>query len=153
MSSPEMAGSSDCLTGMPGDILHFKSDEGVVEQGIVRVAGWQPSPKGGKVWTYETISGDLVPNTSVIKVEKVPGKLNCEDSKKSVFDDHSDFMKALEALEMSAILKTIIFCVISGDAKNLEVAKFLIERRLSELKILTDSLTPIAPKSMGANIP
>lgn len=65
----------DALKAMPGDIITFETDEGVITGpgGIVKTAGWQPSPNGGKIWTYETMSGVMVPNTQVIRVEKRSG--------------------------------------------------------------------------------
>lgn len=128
-------GSDDCLLGMPGDTLYYTGDNGT-GSGIIKVAGWSPLPNGGKVWTYELTSGMLVSSNSVTRVEKLERAVIRVEP--SIFDAQNDFMKSLELVEMSAILKTAIFCVASGDLENLKVAKFLIERRVKELQILSE---------------
>ncbi len=59
------------LSAMPGDRIEFLTNvEGMHVRGTVMTAGWQPAPKGGKIWTYETNEGTLVAHTQVVKIEK-----------------------------------------------------------------------------------
>lgn len=91
-----MGGSSDSLMGMPGDLITYREFGGFVTKQTIKVAGWQPGPKGGKIWTYETVDGQIVPHTSVLKIEKL--KIA------EAFLDSTDIDKVVEHLEEAAIL-------------------------------------------------
>lgn len=127
----------DALSAMPGDSIEFKDGTGF-SVGRVKTAGWQPAPKGGKIWTYELEDGNLVPNTSVLNVTR--GAL--EKNSVETLDDitgKAHLLKAVEQADISSTLKTAIVCIVRGDVANMEVGRFLIDQRIRELKELTNS--------------
>lgn len=129
--------SHDALSAMPGDQISFNDLNGT-NTGIVRSAGWQPTPKGGKVWTYELEDGSLVPNTNVIKVTRGVLKKNSVETLDEI-TGKAHLLKAVELADISSTIKTAIFCIVRGDVENMEVGRFLIDQRIRELKELTNS--------------
>lgn len=128
----------DSLSALPGDLISWNED-GILNSFSVKTAGWKPSPKGGKVWTYETESGVSVPASQVLKVTK--GIFDCEKeraSKTSNTDlfNNQLYMKMTDNLVLPPVIRTAIHCLVRGDRKNLEVAAFLIDQRARELREL-----------------
>lgn len=138
--------SHDALSGMPGDEIYYDSDSGVKKARIM-TAGWQPTPNGGKVWTYETTDAILVPNHAVREVHKRPrpsvsDEMSALEFIGSVSDvkvySTQEFMKALDMIDISAAIKTAIFCALEDDKENLKVAVFLLKKRLKALEELSN---------------
>lgn len=130
--------SHDALSAMPGDEIYFRYEQGVAT-GIVKTAGWQPKPNGGKSWVYETDDGTLVDNTQITKVNRsinVSPK-NLESIASSSSYGEKTYLSALDALHISNMLKTASHCIYMGDIENLQVAQFLIGQRIKQLKELT----------------
>lgn len=145
----------DSLKAMPGDSITFVDPATMLPMdGIVKVAGWQPSPKGGKVWTYECTEGQLVPHMQVSQVIKPVVEKTVTTH---LIDDHRDdelrrglhvdpiekialarenLIYATSASDFAPQLKTAIYCLLEGDSKNLEVAAFLISQRARQVKEL-----------------
>ena len=126
------------LQAMPGDKISYQSPDSVGSE-IVVSAGWQPAPKGGKIWTYQTQSGALIPYEIVTKVEK--NNVSTPQPTLSIELEHDDnyylkrdLLSLIDRYEMSSSLKTAIFGIIEGDEKSLIVAEFLVHQRLSQLR-------------------
>lgn len=137
--SEEKCPCDEALSAIPGDRIHFK-DEGGKHEALVRACIWKEAPKGGKIYTYETIDGAFVSNEQVFKVEKLALRKTIEEVKE-VFKPTMDFQVQLmreirmmvSNLEISDSLKVAIGCILDGDAANLEVAAFLLNKRVEEL--------------------
>lgn len=136
--------SHDALAATPGDTIVYV-ENGLIMRAVVDAAGWLPSPKGGRVWSYTLPSGQIIPNTQVTKVEKASYADNTgvyvgDVTTKASWVDRPlfEFHKALEKLEISASLKTSISCLLAGDDESLKVAQFLIGTRIRQLKELKD---------------
>jgi hypothetical protein len=131
----------NALAAMPGDMITFETDSGVITGpgGIVKTAGWQPTGNGGKIWHYETVHGVLVPYTSVIRVDKRQSSVAfpVQSHESLTAENLQLFFDMLDNLEMSRNLKTAIDCVVKGDVKNLEIAVFLIQQRIKSLKFVS----------------
>jgi hypothetical protein len=56
------------LSAMLNDSIKFFSQEGIPTNEVVLSMGWQPAPKGGKIWSYYTSGGNNVPHTDVVEV-------------------------------------------------------------------------------------
>lgn len=132
--------SHDALSAMPGDDIVYDTGEALSSE-TVRTSGWQPTPKGGKVWTYETMSGVLVPNTSVREVRKkvlAPSQTMIESvSEESLSVSNIDlptFLSIVDKIELPTILKSAIHCMVKGGEKHLEVAGFLIDLRAKQVR-------------------
>ncbi len=63
-----MRQTENSLSAMPGDTIRYKNDCDIEVNGTVRAAGWQPAPKGGKIWAYQTVEGELVSEAKVVSV-------------------------------------------------------------------------------------
>ncbi len=143
----------DALSAKPGDRIHFTNNGGMQVDEIVKNALWTDAPKGGRIWTYETTEGNLVHNDCVTKVDralrlqepdvnggfsldaKAVTKQFSESSLKQVLAKQKLWQLVSEA-GISPSLFTAIGCVMDGDAANLEVAAFLIGKRIKELQEL-----------------
>jgi len=147
----------DALSAMPGDEIFYDDPEQRINgSAIVKSAGWQPSPKGGKVWTYETCFGDLVPNTSVSKVVKAIRSeptvreqcLGITDAGKeivSISDIHNmpsdvflqqELLQIAEGLNLQPTYRVVLACILQNDAENIEVAAGLLKIRARQLREL-----------------
>lgn len=137
-----MTPSHDALSAMPGDKITY--DTGICKQtAVVKTAGWQPDPKGGRVWTYETVDGELVANNNVVEVQKYNMPLDQSDnllkyvgSPEELFDAEKALYQSVDKAPIPTVIKTAIHCLIMGDVKNLEVASFLIDTRAKQLREL-----------------
>lgn len=148
-----IAPCEDSLKGMPGDSICFYNG---TEQktDVIESAGWQPTPNGGKVWCYKTVYEDIVPNTSVYKIEKcVPPaavkrtfkgeEIEAIESLDPIREEmpidpygYQTLMMAAMACDIPMQFKTAISLIVDGDWKSLEVAAFLISQRSKQLKEL-----------------
>lgn len=128
MNSSEL----NTLGVMPGDDIHFDIGSGP-DWSTVKTCGWQPGPNGGKIWTYETTEGTLVPHTHVTDIRKFKLK---NDVTVKVQVKKQDFVASLYELDISPDLKTAMYCLFNGSLKHLEVAEFLIGERIRQLNEL-----------------
>lgn len=126
----------DSLSAMPGDKIAWNLPDGVTTTGYVETAGWKPTPKGGKVWTYETEDGVSVPSSQVIRVTKTRLSLHKQIESLDEVANTQSFMKSADSLNLPPVIITAIHCLINGDRKHLEVAAFLIDWRTRQLKDL-----------------
>jgi hypothetical protein len=63
--------SHDALSALPGDTIKIHGSDNETVKNCI----WVPAPKGGKIWTYETESGRLIPYTQVAGVERMPNRV------------------------------------------------------------------------------
>lgn len=129
------------LAGLPGDYIVFKSDNGISCEEKIRNTLWVETPKGGKIWSYETENGNIVPNTNVETITR--DSIECDDKTNIVsggFDTKLQFYKSLDKLDISSILKTIISLILDDSIKSLEVASFLLNSRIKQLGELNSHL-------------
>lgn len=120
------------LSGMPGDTVHFQNETGQAT-GIIKAAGWQAAPKGGRIWTYELTSGEFVPNLLVTMIYK--NRQNGVDTINSL----AELLKTIDRSDLPSTIKTVINCLVKNDLKSLEVASFLLNQRIEELNKLINS--------------
>jgi len=140
----------NALSAQPGDRIFFKNNNGDEVHETVKNALWTEAPKGGKIWTYETTDGYLVANHRVTKVlppvsftddtlsleEKAVTKQLIESEEFGNLIAKQKLRQLILRTGISPSLQTVIGCVMDGDAANLEVAAFLISKRIKELQEL-----------------
>jgi hypothetical protein len=128
------------LTAMPGDAILFEQ-EGISLWAKVKTAGWQPTPNGGKTWTYETADGILIDHTKVLDVEKMWKSpqviVTALDKEQDQTGSSRYLMQEIESTALPTMLKAAVHCVLMDDEKNLEVAAFLINNRVKQLRELS----------------
>ncbi len=125
------------LSFKPGDVVQYIL-RGDYNESRIEQAGWQTiseDKKQGKIWTYWMTNGDVIPHsivTAFLRSEK-PETPNPPAEpiylRQSVYQSVSD-------LDISAVLKTAICCLIQGTDKDLEVAHHLIGTRIREINEL-----------------
>lgn len=145
---------SDSLSAMPGDKIWWRGVDEIDQASTVKIAGWQPAPKGGKIWTYETIEGELVSNNQVLKVEKavLNNAPNFAEQSEKAFSMggsiqevqmmpsevflHQELLQIAESLNLAPSYRVVISCILSGDVDSIEVAAKLLNIRAKQLREL-----------------
>jgi hypothetical protein len=118
--------SKDILGAMPGDRIRYETGEGL-QWGIVKAAGWQPTPNGGKVWTYETVDDCMVPAGTVVEVTQSARSGVSDEFESLPAMRKEGLLLMLEDCDFPSIIKVAISCLVKYDQpRSLEVAQFLI---------------------------
>lgn len=138
---------NDALSAVPGDLIRFRF-EGGESAGRVKQCLWVETAKKGKVWSYVLENNQMVPNERVIHVFKptpAEGLTNEEKAVTKQLIESEEFGNLIAKQKLrqlilrtgiSPSLQTSIGCILDGDAANLEVAVFLLTKRIKELQEL-----------------
>lgn len=146
-----MSAELNTLSAMPGDFIDWITRSEFDKQcAEVESCGFQPLPDGkGKLWTYRTTDGAIVPHDKVTKIERRKQKTTADYLSKQEFVKSSepnpsfeekelraDITRAVQMLDISNHMKVAIVCLLADDPINLTLAETLITHRLREINEL-----------------
>ena len=129
------------LSAQVGDKITFVDSLGVKKQSIVAEALWVGTDKGGKVWSYRVVDGDVIANDYVLEIDRIETPtadfVSDEFLRPSPFEGLSTMELASAIIEDSdelpSVIKTAVMCLIDGDLKSLETARFLVNNRIKQV--------------------
>ena len=133
-----MNSSFNSLSAQVGDKVTFQDAFGMTKTSTVVEALWVEAPKGGRIWSYRVSDGDIIPNESVSAIDARKSEMSSDDYlKPSPFEGVSSMELAMLIIEDSdevpSVLKAAIQCLIDGDLKSLDTARFLVGNRINQV--------------------
>lgn len=120
---------------MPGDQVRWECPSHGLCWATVKNVKAQPTSNGGKIFVYECEDGELIPFDKVKEI-KYTGRAEFLKSLPPKPDHLEDveakayFKILIENFELPSDLKTAVACILENDKENLNIAFYLIQKRL-----------------------